>query len=106
MVLYGLVLWYWLNSHILVSSEIFFMIAFIVAFFVFYAIRRIYILSISINIYLMTFIIQQMNTFKDKITTFYDIPNLICYQKEAIEKVFCNFIFFTLSSPLFLEVMN
>ena len=47
-----------------------------------------------------------MNTFKDKITTFYDIPNLICYQKEVIEKVFCNFIFFTLSSPLFLEVMN
>ena len=37
-----------------------------------------------------------MNTFKDKITTFYDIPNLNCYLKEVIEKVFCNFIFFTI----------
>ena len=100
------------------SIIIFFIDKMYCCFFVFSPVKRIYIWSTSILIYFITFVIQWMNTIKDKITTSHWCfqSNLISAKKWSktffyiiicivINHEFCVIIFkcITCSSLFFLE---
>ena len=68
----------------------------------FYPIRRVYLWLTTYWIYFMTYVIQQMNTIKDKITTFHWCfrSNLISI-KKWFKKFFDKFIYFIINYEFF-----
>ena len=76
-------------------------------FFVFYRIRRVCIWSSTFKIYSMTFLSQQINIIKDKITTFHScfLSNLIS-RKKWLKAFFYNFIFLLLFIGSVLSVLK
>ena len=76
-------------------------------FFVFYLIRRVCIWSTMFKICSMTFILQQINIIKDKITAFNwcFLSNLI-FKKKWLKALFYNFIFLLLFISSILSLLT
>ena len=76
-------------------------------FFVFYLIRRVCIWSTMFKICSMTFILQQINIIKDKITPFNwcFLSNLI-FKKKWLKALFYNFIFLLLFISSILSLLT
>ena len=71
----------------------------------FYPIRRAYIWPTTFKICPVTFVLQQINTISDKITTFhwYSQPKLI-FRKQLLKTFFHEFIFFIINHQFYVIV--